>query len=989
MHLQFDAHQDYQLAAVRSTVALFDGLTRAAAGAFALGDELIPNVPPDDWPPLDEETVIGNLQTVQDQNGVPAAGPALAVNEGPMVEWVGAESWRYPAFTVEMETGTGKTYVYLRTLYELRRRYGFTKFVIVVPSVAIYEGVRASFNLTRDHFRALYDNEPVQLIPYDSGQLSQLRGFATSTTAVVLLMTLDAFNKKSNVLYKASDKLPGERQPYQFLQDVRPILILDEPQNMESDTAKTALRTLCPLFALHYSATHRNLYNLIYRLTPFDAFQRRLVKRIEVWGVQQRDDFNHTLLALQPIKRAGNKLTATVRTYVGAGLNVKEDDVALRRGDNLYKKTGRDEHRHGYTVAEIDAAAQTLTFENGVVLRPHDTENPHYREVFRTQIRETIQRHFAAQRALRGKGVKVLSLFFVDRVANYTAATGIIKVLFDELFDQLKASAPDFRDRDPAEVRRAYFAKTKTKSGDEQAVDTTGSTEVERQLERDAFNLIMRDKERLLAFEEPACFIFAHSALKEGWDNPNVFQICTLNQTVSEVKKRQEIGRGLRLCVNQQGERLLDDAANVLTVIANDSYDRYARTLQTEYVADGMAEAPPPPANARDHKARRNDAIFHHAPEFQEFWRKLAARLHYDFNIDTEALIAASLHRLNRSGFPVPTVTIQRGRFTITKFRLTLRGIQRDQARLELTRTDTNNDTVTAIRQCQKGDSLAEFWKDPRLKGFLLTAIEADRVRFANDETLEMGQTLEHDTEAGQRAYESVTVAATATYPVFNLIDRAARETGLTRPTLNRIFRGLDADHKAKLFRNPEGFAGRFIAEIKQALADHIADTLRFVTAEVHPHPLEELFPPERAFIRIKSEPAGDRALYDWIQLDSDVERHFLARLKDDSQVVFFFKFPATFKVELPKQIGNYNPDWGLVRYDSATQQSKLYLIRETKGGTDLNTLRFPHEKRKIMCALKYFAELGVDYDFTTGENVDWWSSRMVQETLKQQTEGQ
>lgn len=986
MRLQFDDKQDFQLAAVANAVALFDGQA-TGAGAFTLGDELIANASPDDWPPLDEDLITNNLAELQQQHGLPA-NAQLAVNEGPMLDWTGAESWRYPVFTVEMETGTGKTYVYLRTIYELRQRHGFTKFIIVVPSVAIYEGVIATFKQTRDHFRALYDNEPIQLLAYESKQLSQLRNFAASATAMILVMTVDAFNKKSNKLYDATDKLPGERLPYQFLQDVRPILILDEPQNMESETAKAALRTLQPLFALHYSATHRTPYNLIYRLTPFDAFQRRLVKRIEVWGVQQKDSYNHSLLALQAIKRTGNKITATVRTYIGAGQKVKEDDLTLKPGDDLYKKTGRDEHRVGYFVTEIDVAAQTLTFHNGLTLRQAATEDPNHRQLFETQIKETLQRHFAIQRALRDKGIKVLSLFFIDRVANYTAPDGLIKTLFDQLFNQLKAAEPAFRNRDPAEVRRAYFAKTKTKSGEEQAIDTEGRNDAERLLERDAFHLIMRDKERLLGFDEPACFIFAHSALKEGWDNPNVFQICTLNQTVSEVKKRQEIGRGLRLCVNQAGERLHDDTANVLTVIANDSYERYARTLQTEYVADGMSEAPPPPANARDLPAQRNDTIFLDTPEFRAFWDKLAVQLRYQFTLDTDALIAASLHRLNRGAFPVPTVTVQRGRFTITRFSITVLDIQNDKARFELTRTDTDDNTVTARRQGQCGDDLSAWWQDRRLKGYLIIAIDDDRVTFANNEAVSIGQTLTKATEAGQKAYESITVVATATYPVFNLMDRASRDTGLTRATINRIFKGLEPDRKKLIFNNPESFAGRFIAEIQQAVADHLAENLTFIAAETAaPQPLEELFPPERAFIRVNSKEAGDRALYNWIQYDSKVEENFLEKLKTDPQILFFFKFPAKFKIELPKQIGNYNPDWGMVRYDNGTQKAKLYLVRETKGGKDLDLLRFPHEKRKIICAIKYFVELGLDYDFTTGENTDWWTSRIVQERLQQQAE--
>ncbi|MEN4099938.1 MAG: DEAD/DEAH box helicase family protein, partial [Anaerolineaceae bacterium] len=441
----------------------------------------------------------------------------LETDEGMVLEGTGFESWRYPSFTIEMETGTGKTYVYLRTIHELRKRYGFSKFIVVVPSIAIYEGMIKNFKITRDHFAALFGNETINLVEYDGSRLSQLRSFATSTFVEILVITLDSFNKLSNVIFKPSEKLPGERLPYQYIQETRPILILDEPQNMESEKAQEALRTLHPLFALRYSATHRTNPNLVYRLTPFDAYRLNLVKKIQVYGVTERENFNQPFLALQKVVVEGG-LKATVRTYVEDHGRLREAELLLKHGDDLHAKTQRDEHKGGYKVVEINAAEKFIEFENGLRLWLNETIGPSRPEIFRAQIRKTLEQHMEMQQRLERKAVKVLSLFFIDRVANYTARDGLIRRIFDEEFERLKRQYPFYAEQKAEEVRSAYFARSKPKKGEVEgeALDTESRNQEERDAEKAAFELIMRDKERLLSFDEKTCFIFAHSALKEG-----------------------------------------------------------------------------------------------------------------------------------------------------------------------------------------------------------------------------------------------------------------------------------------------------------------------------------------------------------------------------------------------------------------------------------------------------------------------------------------
>ena len=986
LQLKFDANQEHQLQAVESVVRLFEGMPRYEE-AFRLGDEVVANVPP--YEELADMWLLDNLIAVQGANDLPLS-QHLERDYGPGLAHVEERNFSYPHFTVEMETGTGKTYVYLRTIYELRQRYGWSKFVIVVPSIAIYEGVIKNIQVTRAHFRALYGNEPFDLVAYDGSQLSRLRHYATANTTTVLLITLDAFNKATNNLYKTSEKLPGERRPYQFIQETRPMLILDEPQNMESERAKQALRTLRPLFALRYSATHRSSPNLIYRLSPFDAYKRNLVKRIQVYGVTERDNPNTEFLALVGITLPP-KITAKVRTRVSDLLGTRETEVTLRQGDDLADKTGRLEHQGGgFVVENIDAGNGFLEFRNGERLHLSETMAPSRPVIFREQIRQTIKQHMDVQADLLDRGLKVLSLFFIDRVANYTAPDGLIRRLFDEEFERLKPDYPYFAGLRADQVRDAYFAAKKLKDGREEAVDTESRNADEREAEKRAFTLIMRDKERLLTFPDkagagtPVCFIFAHSALKEGWDNPNVFQICTLNQTASEMKKRQEIGRGLRLAVDQAGERTHDETVNVLTVVANESYRSYATKLQGEYVEDG--DAPPPlPTNAKARRdAKRNDVIFYQNEAFQTFWQMLSRRVRYRLHVDAETLIDECVARLNRQTFPGHVLVVEKGKIVLGAFKVKVESITGNKVKLTLVLFDADGEEETITKTFKPGDDIAKLVHNDRLHplGTIALADEGGipKVLLTNTSLrLAEGQQELYTPEAfGGQARERLVQLRSERYPVFNLIDRAAKQTGLTRPTINAIFRRMRDDRKHFLLENPEGFATVFIGELRNALADHITERIEFVveTGEAG-YDLEKLFPNPHPYPQKEVIEAGPHGLYDLVQKDSEVEQRYVEAIRAEGDaIIFYFKFSPKFKIGLPDLIGNYNPDWGVARiHRNGAVEVRAY-VHETKGSTDLATLQFPSERRKIKCAEKYFATIGVNYLTINPDRVGGWWER-------------
>lgn len=650
MKFSFDATQEYQLSAIESAVALFNGQTVIERGLELVPDGDVPVI--GNQLTISDEQLLSNLQEVQEANGLPADA-ALEFLEG------ADEDQKFANFTVEMETGSGKTYVYVRTALELFRRCGLRKFIIVVPTIAIRAGVFKTFEITREHFGELYPDVPYRFQAYDSRFPGRIRQFATSLSVEFLVMTIDSFNKDSNRLFAPSDQLNGEAA-VRFAQATRPILILDEPQNMGSDNAIEALGKLHPLFALRYSATHREKYNLIYRLTPIEAYRRGIVKQIEVAGVERESDANRAYMVLDGIKAGRRKISAqlTVHALQGGGL-VREKQIRVQPGSDLEEITGRQEYG-GYVVDEVNPATATIRFVNNIELRQGESIGKDTSNLFDAQIRYTIREHFFKQRRLVDRGIKVLSLFFIDRVSNYSGDAPVIRMLFDRAFEELKHGFPEWEAFSPDEVQAAYFAKKRRRGGREDLIDTvTGSAEHDKE----AFDLIMRNKERLLSLEEPVAFIFSHSALREGWDNPNICQICTLNQTVSETKKRQEIGRGLRLVVDQNGRRSHEPELNVLTVVANDSYENYVSKYQSEIEQDfGREDGPPRIENARKRGEARLREDMLRLPEFEALWERLSRKTAYVLRLDVEERIPEILEALESSDIQPIRVRVAKGR---------------------------------------------------------------------------------------------------------------------------------------------------------------------------------------------------------------------------------------------------------------------------------------------------------------------------------------
>lgn len=988
LKLKFDPNLDFQLEAIRRVVDLFDGLPRRTTD-FKLGGEVVPNLPI--YESISPEWLHTNLLSVQNSsdpegNHIERSFLGVTYDDGIELEGVSDNSWLYPSFTIEMETGTGKTYVYLRTIYELRKKYGFSKFIVVVPSIAIYEGVIKNFQITQSHFRSLYANEVVNLYAYDSSQISRLRTFAASTFIEIMVITIDSFNRANNVIYRASEKLPGEKKPYEYIQDTRPILILDEPQNMGSERAKMALRTLHPFFSLRYSATHRENPNLVYRLTPFEAFRRRLVKKISVYGITEHENLNYRFLALESISKQ-QPWTAKIGTYIEDKGKTQQDVLTLKQGDDLFKKTHRAEHRGGYKVVNIHAGEKYVEFENGLKLHLDETIGPSRPVIFREQIRQTIQRHLYLQEELWPQGIKVLSLFFIDRVANYVDRNGIIKKIFDEEFEKLKLDYPRFKSYRPEDVRRAYFAKRKTTAG-EQEIDThieeDKKTIAEKEAEKAAFELIMRDKEQLLTISEPVSFIFAHSALKEGWDNPNVFQICTLNQTISEIKKRQEIGRGLRLPVNQEGERIHDDYINVLTVIANESYETYAKTLQGEYYEAGDAIAPPV-GDAKAISITRNDAVFN-SKEFQRFWDRLSEHTSCRINIDTNELVSECIIQLNSAGFPNPVIVIEKADFVQIEYTITLEKIIHSTVHIRVERQSTDGGIFKRSYPLQKPNDLAKIVHDEHLNGFRIVEVDpiTDQVIFDKRGPLTKVQPIQFQIFENKAPRQRLTAEPQAVYPVPDLLSRASEATKLTRLTINKIFKGLNSYQKEMLLKNPEGFIAKFIEVVTNTCSNHVSNHIEFVLkGGKQPFALDELFKPSKPFKPRGLIEADSRSLYNQIPTESSIEERFLMnRLKIDPKIVFYFKFPDNFRLKFPKIIGDYIPDWGIARYDDSGKVI-LQLVRETKGSTDLDSLRFSGEKRKIICAKRHFDAIGVSFRPVKDDTPDWWHDWPDQEALK------
>jgi type III restriction enzyme len=626
MKLTFESNLNYQQEAIKSITDLFEGQPlEDSILEFNLKEEgtlnLINGVSNNLI--LSEEQILTNLKIIQANNEIKVSDKLDGMH-----------------FSVEMETGTGKTYVYLRSIYELNKLYGFKKFVIVVPSVAIREGVLKNLEITHEHFQTLYDNVPLNFQVYDSTKVSTLRGFATTNNIEVLVINIDSFAKDENIINKPNDKLNGQK-PVQFIQATHPIVIVDEPQNMETEKRIAAIENLKALCTLRYSATHRNQYNLTYSLNPVKAYDLGLVKQIEVDSIIEENAYNDAFVSVESITATKTKVTAKVSINSNENGGVRKKTITVKVGDDLYKLSNeREIYADGYIIEEIDAVNQCISISNGNLLYKGDSQGGLTDEVMKFQIRKTIEEHLKKEKRLNKLGIKVLSLFFIDKVANYRnydSAGNPVKGKFAEWFEEIYKeylSKPAFKELDRfsvEETHNGYFSQ----DGKGKVKDTSGETKADD----DTYSLIMKDKEKLLGLDNSLRFIFSHSALREGWDNPNVFQICTLNETKSDIKKRQEIGRGLRLAVDQTGKRTYDQNINRLTVIANESYDDFAKALQKEIEEDCGVSFIGRIKNKQTRTAIKYRKGFEADPKFLEIWEKLKKKTNYRVDYKTDDLI--------------------------------------------------------------------------------------------------------------------------------------------------------------------------------------------------------------------------------------------------------------------------------------------------------------------------------------------------------------
>ena len=981
MKLQFDPNQQFRLDAVSAITDLFDGQPQGApeysvinvgdfGGLFTgetrtelgVGNHLI----------LAEESLRTNTRKTQARNDIEIEDENTPLEAWELFDTPANIARRCPHFSVEMETGTGKTYVYLRTILELSQRYGFQKFIIVVPSVAIREGVLKNIEITTEHFHALYNNLPFEHFVYDARKVNRLRQFAVSNTLQILVINIDAFRKnftgtedeqKSNVIYKESDKLSG-RQPIEFVQAVRPIVIIDEPQSVDNtDKAQEAIKALNPLCTLRYSATHRNPYNLVYRLDPVRAFELRLVKQIVVASASSDGSANDAFVRVEQIEYK-NSIKARLRIHVQTDEGPKEKTVTVKNGDDLYALSNeRATYQDGFSVAEINAEPgnEFLRFNNGRVLRLGEESGGLREDIWRVQIKHTLKRHLDKELQVRERGIKVLSLFFVDRVANYRDYDGAgqpIKGKFAIAFEAALAElAQDSRYqvlewlKQPVEkLHDGYFAQ------DKRGVlkDTRGDT----QADDEVYNLIMRDKERLLSEDEPLRFIFSHSALREGWDNPNVFQICTLNETRSAMKKRQEIGRGLRLPVDQNGFRVRDESVNKLYVMANESYEDFAHALQIEYEEDCGVTFGKVPLTAL--------AKIFHVVDGQELpvGRVAAEEIR-------AALVAQKF--LDADGRIQPAFDPRR-----IDFKLNLPEAHRDLAPAVIDllssyqierhiRKEKDEGANHLRKQVQLSPEFQALWGRIKPKTTYRVEFQTDDlVRQAVNalKRMEKIDVPKIEVIAGQVGVTKGGVTATAmsvaeerltygNYLVPDVLAYLQNETELTRSTLVRILK--ESGRLSEFFNDPQRFMDAVARIIKYELHRLLVDGIKYEKILGADAEWEMMLFKNEELINYLNALQVSKSIYEYVVYESDVERDFAQKLDQREDIKLFVKLPDWFKIDTP--VGTYNPNWAIIKeYDKT-----LYLVRETKSTRDFLELR-TSEADKVRCGQKHFETLNVPF---------------------------
>ncbi len=990
MKLRFDPSLQYQLDAINAVVDVFDGqpFARAEAAAFnafqtaglfqtelGIANRLL----------VPEGELARNVHRVQERNGIEKSATRIrptaaerVMESTPCPDRTEDQEFLAdrPDLSIEMETGTGKTYVYLRTLFELNKTYGFKKFIVVVPSVAIREGVLKSIEMMKEHFQTLYENTPFEHFVYDSGRLGKLRQFAMSNQIQIMVINIQSFRKdvsgtalsemtedelkKLNVINRENDRMSG-RRPIEFIRAVRPIIVIDEPQSADSTgKSRRAIRSLDPLMTLRYSATHRNSRNLLYKLDPIKAYDLRLVKRIEVASVRSDDSFSDAYVKLLETDNAKG-IKARLEIHKEGPSGPKLARLWVKQGDDLYVKSGeRSAYRDGYILRNIDCTpgSERIEFSQGRFLERGREIGGLGDDLMRAQVRETVEQHLKKERTLKGKGIKILSLIFIDRVANYriynddgTTSLGKIGRWFEDAYREFTAK-PAYKGLIPfdvSEVHNGYFSRDK----DGCARDTRGNSIADE----DTYNLIMREKERLLDPKVALRFVFSHSALREGWDNPNVFQICTLNETQSKEKKRQEIGRGLRLSVNERGERVRDETVNRLTVIANESYEDFARKLQTEFEEDSgigfgrvnkvaFAGLGRTAGDGTEMAIGRDSSARIWAGLVQNGYLSEAGRILDKFdpaNPDFELMLPDEFADLQAEIVDEISRKVFKNRIVNARQRHDLRLRKEVQLGLEFqemwerirhrTRRRVTFDTAELIERALSRIRRLETIQPPRV---VTTVAEVDF------------------SKAGAAAGTQVTTKVQEVDRVKVLPDLLAflqGETGLTRRTLAEILKrsGRLAEFKA----SPQAFMAAVAKEISSALHDLMLKGIKHEKiAGIHCEQSRIEQEAEDGIVRYLSDlhevQNRGKPLFDFVDYKSEVERRFARDLDSNENVKMFTRLPSWFKIDTP--VGPHNSNWAFV----TEREQKLYFVRETKRNPDSKKRR-AKENEEVIRDRKHF----------------------------------
>ena len=968
MKLRFEPDLDFQLQAVNAVCDLFRGqeicrteftvtLDRPdlrerfafARNNLGIGNRLT----------LPNDEILENLEAIQLRNGLPRSRHLDSLD-----------------FTVEMETGTGKTYVYLRTIFELNRRYGFSKFVIVVPSVAIKEGVYKSLRMTDDHFRTLYSGTPFEYFLYDSAKLGQVRNFAASPQIQIMVMTVGAINKKDiNNLYKDSEKTGGER-PIDLINATRPILIVDEPQSVDGGLkgqGKQALDSMGPMCTLRYSATHVDRHNMVYRLDAVDAYERKLVKRIEVASAKVEDAHNQPYVRLISTGNKSGVISAQIELDVETGECVKRVERTVRDGDSLERVTGRAVYR--------DCGIGEIRVGNGkelVELRaPHGERFLRKNETWgdvdsttiqRQMIRRTIREHLDKEKRLRPQGIKVLSLFFIDAVERYrrydeagNAIKGDYACLFEEEYRRL-ARHPDYRSlfgevdiTAAVEVVHDGYFSIDRKGGwtDTAENNRTGRDNAER-----VYNLIMKDKERLLSLDEPLKFIFSHSALREGWDNPNVFQICALRDVQTERERRQTIGRGLRLCVNQSGERLRGFELNTLTVIARESYEEFAENLQREIERDtgirfGLVESHTfarIPVTGSGGKATafgfdRSQTLFDHLQE--------------KGYIDGSGRIQDCLREALRDDRLVLPKEFAAFRADIANV------LQKLSGRLDVKDADKRQ-TVRPRQAVLDSPEFKKLWDRIKYRTSYRVAFDNEALLEKSVAALRNAPSIPKTRMQWHKASLSIgrvgveTAKIEGSTPIVidepdmelpDLLTELQDRTQLTRRSIHEILVGSERLEDFKY--NPQKFIELTAKAINDCKKHELVDGIKYQQIGGKDYFAQELFEQEELTGYLKNMISVRKSVHEKVIYESDTEARFAKALESEYCVKLYAKLPGWFKVPTP--LGSYNPDWAvLINTDDGEQ---LFFVVETKGSMHSNDLR-RIERDKINCGKAHFQAL-------------------------------